>query len=164
MPAKKEINRNDIIEKIFEINNLDKQYSTFQLTSRKYIRVAKFFNIHDLLKQINECPDVKFILDNGYSINAQSLRYKTFYKNDTCVNCGLKGKFLALEMILPPSLKLPYNKKGFHLNLYAINEKGEEVLMTKDHIYPKAKGGRDVLSNMQTMCCHCNFDKADNIE
>ena len=33
--------------------------------------------------------------------------------------------------------------------------------MTKDHITPKAKGGKDHISNMQTMCSTCNWEKKD---
>ena len=33
--------------------------------------------------------------------------------------------------------------------------------MTKDHIIPKSKGGKNELSNYQTMCTYCNNEKAD---
>ena len=42
-----------------------------------------------------------------------------------------------------------------HFNLYAV-EDGRYVLMTKDHILAKARGGTDELYNYQTMCCTCN--------
>ena len=48
----------------------------------------------------------------------------------------------------------------FHLNLYGINN-GEEVMMTKDHIVPKSKGGSNGLKNMQTMCTVCNEIKGN---
>lgn len=32
-------------------------------------------------------------------------------------------------------------------------------MLTKDHIIPKAKGGRDILSNYQTACKVCNEEK-----
>ena len=50
------------------------------------------------------------------------------------------------------------------MNLYAINEKGEEVLMTKDHIEPKSLGGKNSLNNYQTMCTICNCEKGSKIE
>lgn len=40
-----------------------------------------------------------------------------------------------------------------------IDENGKEVLMTKDHIIPKSKGGANDISNYQTMCKRCNEAK-----
>ena len=37
----------------------------------------------------------------------------------------------------------------------------EGTLMTRDHILPKSKGGRDHISNMQTMCVDCNKAKGN---
>jgi hypothetical protein len=42
-----------------------------------------------------------------------------------------------------------------HFNLYAKRE-GELVQMTKDHIKPRSRGGKDHIGNMQTLCCRCN--------
>jgi hypothetical protein len=72
------------------------------------------------------------------------------------VTCGLEGSFFALEKA--PG-QIPY-----HLNLYALNAAGEEVLMTRDHIHPQSKGGTESLSNAQTMCQPCNLGKADAVE
>ncbi|RZA15647.1 MAG: HNH endonuclease, partial [Proteobacteria bacterium] len=47
------------------------------------------------------------------------------------------------------------------LILYCL--KGDvEVLMTKDHVIPIAKGGRDRLNNYQTLCIDCNRKKASS--
>lgn len=50
-------------------------------------------------------------------------------------------------------------KCGYHFNLYAIDKDGNEVLMTKDHILAKARGGKDRISNYQTCCKVCNETK-----
>lgn len=86
-----------------------------------------------------------------------SLRYITFRKSLACVKCGLVGSVMRLEMTRGSRDEIP------HFNLYARNEHGHLVLMTKDHIYPKSKGGRDIPENMQTMCEHCNGKKKDLI-
>lgn len=97
----------------------------------------------------------KFILDED-EMWANSQRYQTFfYRGCTCCKCGLKASYFAKER--------NYGSNGrYHLNLYGINEKGEEVLFTKDHIYPHSKGGINDITNYQTMCEKCNNNKSNN--
>jgi len=78
-----------------------------------------------------------------------------------CVTCGLCGEFFALERHLTTS---HYERLRYHFNLYGIDESGEEILFTKDHIVPKSKGGADNLKNLQTMCIICNAEKGDSIQ
>jgi len=93
---------------------------------------------------------------DGHNMRFGSQRYTTFYKNGTgCVECGIEGEFFAKER--HTAQETP------HLNLYAIDENGEEVLMTKDHIIPESKGGANVIENYQPMCAECNQEKADSV-
>ncbi len=87
-----------------------------------------------------------------YQVKMNSDRYHLFTRNLQCVSCGLVGSFMALE--LAPNSLHP------HFNLYAL-EGGCEVLMTKDHVKPVAKGGPDRDENYQTMCAICNNIKGD---
>ncbi len=97
-----------------------------------------------------------YIIFNGDRIKASSQRYQLFFtKGTTCVECGLKGSFFAKEKA--------ERDESFHLNLYGIDENGKEILMTKDHIIPKSKGGRNTLSNYQCMCAICNLRKGNKI-
>jgi len=90
----------------------------------------------------------------GDLINMTSLKLQTFKENGIrCRVCGCKGSYFAKEKYAAE----PY----FHLNLYAMKD-GKEVLMTKDHILPVVKGGRDRLNNFQTLCIDCNKKKADS--
>lgn len=90
----------------------------------------------------------------GYHVKINSLRLVTFKTKGTeCVSCGIRGEFFALE---------GEEGKRPHLNLYARRGK-REVLMTKDHILPVSRGGRDHLNNMQTMCSSCNARKGNTI-
>ncbi len=90
----------------------------------------------------------------GDLINMTSLKLQTFKENGIrCRMCGCKGSYFAKEKYAAE----PY----FHLNLYAMKD-GREVLMTKDHILPVVKGGRDRLNNFQTLCIDCNKKKADS--
>ena len=70
--------------------------------------------------------------------------------------CGLKASYFALER--------HEDQERFHLNLYGINDNNEEILFTKDHIYPKSKGGKSKIDNYQTMCIICNNKKKDCIQ
>ncbi|MBC7534025.1 MAG: HNH endonuclease [Oligoflexus sp.] len=89
---------------------------------------------------------------HGDAINVTSLKLQTFKDGGVrCRICGCKGEYFAKEKYADQ----PY----FHLNLYAVKD-GVEVLMTKDHIVPIAKGGRDKLNNFQTLCFDCNKKKA----
>lgn len=93
----------------------------------------------------------------GDIIKGNSQRYQTFFtKGLKCVCCGIEGKFFAKEKW--------ENQPSYHLNLYALDADGNEVLMTKDHIIPKSKGGKDHISNYQTMCEVCNMAKGDIFE
>lgn len=95
---------------------------------------------------------------DGDPLRANSTRYKVFHNSLICCTCGIKGKFFAKER------SLPVMSDKFHLNLYAVDENGEEVLMTQDHIIPRSKGGSNGVSNLQTMCCRCNCNKGNVME
>lgn len=99
-------------------------------------------------------PKVDFY---GDKMKATSQRYQVFFgKGMICVKCGIEGKFFAKER--------HETDRTYHLNLYAIDENGEEVLMTKDHIIPKSKGGKNSYENYQCMCARCNMEKGDKEE
>ena len=128
--------------------------------SRGLIRDPKVYTVDEVLphtlfveKRSNTAKKNKVDFD-GDLINMASDRYKTFAKHGVkCVTCGLEGTRFYKEKNQP--------HEGYHFNLYGVNEAGEEVLMTKDHIIPKAKGGKDILENYQTMCTVCNIEKSN---
>lgn len=94
---------------------------------------------------------------DGDLIKGNSQRYQTFFtKGCKCVVCGIEGKYFAKERHL--------QDKTYHLNLYAVDDNGDEILMTKDHIMPRSKGGIDDISNYQTMCKLCNEAKGNKLE
>lgn len=96
------------------------------------------------------------IMFDGDEIKANSQRYQLFFtKGFKCARCGIEGEFFAKE-------RYP-NSSRYHLNLYAIDKNGKEVLMTKDHIIPASKGGKNILSNYQTLCTVCNSAKGASI-
>lgn len=115
--------------------------------------------IRELTKDVlfeEDKRNAKVDLDGDF-IKGNSQRYQTFFtKGITCVCCGIEGKYFAKEKTI--------HDKSYHLNLYAIDKNGKEVLMTKDHILPKSRGGKDHIDNYQTMCINCNVAKGNNLE
>lgn len=94
--------------------------------------------------------------DNGLTIKPQSHRLVLFRtKGTVCVACDLQATHFVLE-----SAEADVTP---HLNLYARLD-GKEVMFTKDHIFPKSKGGPDKLENYQTMCKPCNSAKGALVE
>jgi len=128
-------------------------------TKPTYIRhsIIYDFSILNLVTDKPSNPKNKIKVElNGQTINISSLRLLTFKeKGVDCVACSTKGRFLALEKYIADRV--------YHINLYGLDAEGNEVLMTKDHILPKSKGGPDTLENMQTMCSPCNFFKSNDI-
>lgn len=110
--------------------------------------VFEMIGEHHLNIQQTMCKNKTNIIVDGYKVHPQSLRYATFYqKGVKCACCGKEGKYFQL-----------CGEDGSdrrHFNLYA--EDG--TLMTKDHIIPKAKGGKDTVENLQPMCVKCNKEK-----
>lgn len=92
---------------------------------------------------------------DGDLIYMDSHRYWVFkHKGTVCVTCGLEGTHFAKERA--------GDVESYHFNLYGIRD-GKEVMMTKDHIIPKSKGGIDHLDNYNPMCYDCNQEKGDKI-
>jgi len=84
-----------------------------------------------------------------YKIKTGSDRLKLFLANRSCVMCGREGTHFILEQ--------DENHQRPHLNLYS----ADGQLMTRDHIIPSSKGGKNHMSNYQTMCEECNNRKGD---
>lgn len=117
----------------------------------KMVRIAKlspeeFSEIH--------CTGDRTIY--GVRAYTASKRYSVFMKKGTkCVSCGAEGKFFALEK------HKKQKTDRYHFNLYAFTKNGNELLMTKDHIIPKSKGGKNSLINLQPMCTRCDKMKGN---
>lgn len=95
----------------------------------------------------------KYIEIDGYKVKTKDDRYLNFIKNGfKCSKCGIEGKYVNLEC---------NSQKGNHLNVYAEKD-GQPILLTKDHIYPKSKGGLNNIKNYQVLCEECNNMKGNN--
>lgn len=111
-------------------------------------------NIQEVLQNIGDFKRL-FL---GQQVKMNSIRYLTFSKKGcSCVECGIIGKYFAVE-------RHPNTENPYHLNLYAIDDQGDEVLITVDHIIPACKGGKRILNNLQPMCVVCNMKKGSKNE
>jgi 5-methylcytosine-specific restriction endonuclease McrA len=117
------------------------------------------YNIEEVLsKQVNPSgyrkrKENKVDFD-GDLIYMDSHRYWLFkHKGIECTCCGIKGEYFAKERA--------GNVQSYHFNLYGKRNDGTEVMLTKDHIIPKSKGGKDDLNNYNTLCYDCNQEKGD---
>lgn len=120
------------------------------------IRYPKKFTIEEVLSLVPEqtyVDDYYSIIDGQRfkRISQRLVLFKT--KGCKCVKCGLEGTVFYLE-------KHPKDKH-YHMNLYGYDINGNEVLMTKDHIIPKSKGGLNHMKNYQPMCIKCNEKKGN---
>lgn len=149
------LNREDIF-----VSNADIRFSKFK--SKEYLIRKETYSIEEVRDKVK---DILFEKDkrlakvdfDGDLIKGNSQRYQTFFtKGCKCVVCGIEGKYFAKERHL--------QDKTYHLNLYAVDDNGDEILMTKDHIIPRSKGGIDDISNYQTMCRLCNEAKGNKLE
>jgi 5-methylcytosine-specific restriction endonuclease McrA len=92
---------------------------------------------------------------DGDLINFGTKRLQVFAKKGlTCARCGTIGEFFVKE-------KHNRQAKYWHLGCYALDGDGNWVMMTRDHIIPRNRGGSDSLSNSQVLCFPCNQEKAD---
>ena len=120
-----------------------------RLKDKKKLVKIEEYGLEDVLPFISKSDDKKEYTVDGvtYKVRMDSDRYFVFLKDIRCVACGLEGQSMMLE--LNPGDDVP------HFNLYG-EEDGRLVLMTKDHILARSKGGPDELWNYQTMCNICN--------
>lgn len=118
----------------------------------KYKRLVKL-PVQEVIGMMNENGSlIKFIHEGkSYSISISN-RLRTFTKGISCVHCGLEGHFFWVEKQAGPR---------WHLNLYHQKRSGQLVMITSDHIVPRALGGTSYLENLQPMCRCCNQLKGE---
>jgi len=100
------------------------------------------------------------IILNGYSVGVSSIRLQCISANPTCVACGATGVLWILQKSMSKKGRISDHAMP-HLNLWALGNEDELILMTHDHIFPRSKGGPDTIENSQTMCAYCNEEKGN---
>jgi hypothetical protein len=144
------------LEKIVDCHPFGQEYENFrvqmdiaQMKDRKRLIHINCYSVDEIMSYITTDDSKRDFEVDGkkYSVRMNSDRYFVFQQSRVCVSCGLEGTKMMLD--INPGDNNP------HFNLYG-EEEGRLILMTKDHILAKSKGGLDELSNYQTMCSICN--------
>ena len=122
---------------------------------KRYYTISKA-DIDNTLRLLVKAKPLGRVTYKNYAMVTDTDRYENLYTHGCkCAMCGLEASFAAIE-------KNRYGKKSkYHLNVYVIAPDGKELVLTKDHIYPRALGGYDDLHNYQVLCERCNTKKGD---
>lgn len=119
------------------------------------IRKGRYYSVEEILPLVefrNNAPRKEL---DGDLINFATLRLQCFATHGiVCARCGILGELFFKE-------KLRRSDKFFHLGFYALDGYKKEIMITIDHVIPKSRGGKNRLSNLQTLCFPCNQDKGD---
>lgn len=129
------------------------------LVSRKEYKSLKSFYPEEILQLVGENEKAEIEV-NGvvYTAKLDTQRLLSFKKSVKCSKCGRVGTIISLDNhISSPNSLTP------HFNLYCV-EDGKFLLMTRDHIVPLKKNGKNSEDNSQTLCEFCNSIKGANCE
>jgi 5-methylcytosine-specific restriction endonuclease McrA len=124
-----------------------------------------FYEIDRTIKKLKREKGKKkyFFMGKNIKLKTSTPKNNVFIKNYNknnnickCDICGIKASYFTLE-------KSPDNDRNvYHFNLYTVHPKTfQEVYFNIDHIKPRAKGGTNLLVNMQLTCEDCNSKKGD---
>jgi 5-methylcytosine-specific restriction endonuclease McrA len=118
------------------------------------------FDADEVLSKVGKASGRSVRFEAGgetYSVSMGSARYRVFVRDGkTCLCCGRRGVKMLLQ-------KHRMDDPKPHFNLYAYDSEKGPILMTKDHIVPKSRGGSNRLDNLQTMCAPCNESKGAHV-
>lgn len=121
------------------------------MVNKTYIFKNKEYSVDEMIPFILS-ENTHIILENT-RVKVMGLRLESFIRKEPCITCGRQGTIFRI------AAGKHSKKKDWHLTLWS----NDGIQMTKDHIVPKSKGGRDSLNNIQTMCTKCNSKKGNQV-
>lgn len=112
------------------------------------------FSLNDIFENlVNGNKRIVYTVDEkDYAVKLNVKRFTTFKNNNKCVACGLEGTKFLLEQC--------QDSETAHFNMYGV-QNNQDILMTRDHVVPRSKGGGNTNENYATMCIICNNLKGD---
>lgn len=126
--------------------------------ARRYERLG-VLPLEEVVPRIGfNAPVYRF--SNRYNVSMASLRLRCLkVRGLNCEQCGLQAQYFAVERHSHKANRYP----APHLNLYGLDQQGREVMLTRDHYVPLAKGGHNGVSNARVLCERCNRKKSDKM-
>lgn len=115
---------------------------------RNYERI-QIFGIQDVIQHVGHRQSF-YVNGQKYKVRMNNERMKLLARSQTCACCGVQGSFFWLEK---------NGSNPAHFNLYGERYDGTLVMLTKDHIIPRSKGGKTEQDNLQVLCYDCNYQK-----
>jgi 5-methylcytosine-specific restriction endonuclease McrA len=129
------------------MNNINHKYDIY--------KTYEIFEIFNSLKN-NELPDKILYHHKDYDDSLKRTNIiKQLINRDGlfCKKCKKVPEYFALGKD---------NRNRWHLDLYSFDN--DHYMFTIDHIFPKSRGGENILENYQLLCKPCNELKSDKIE
>lgn len=124
--------------------------------SMKLKKIIESNFVFDALKKFKKHIVVE-IDDKKIKLPIFRERYFFYLFNSKCNCCGLEGSHFAINEQL-----LKDEKSLYHLNFISfVNNK--YTLLTKDHIIPRSRGGKNCNDNYQLLCEYCNGIKSNSL-
>lgn len=122
------------------------------LRQQKWIKTYERHSILTVESLLSLIPDYQILMTADLEVSIRGKRLRVYAeKGVVCVTCGIIGTHFAIER--------HHGHRRWHLNLYCDNGR----MMTIDHIIPKSRGGKGVMSNLQPMCFNCNNRKGSKM-
>jgi len=141
-----------IIKSLDKILNLDNHRIKRDVSNRSLVKIYEYDRF---VKGFRGQASKHTRVICGYKVKMGSIKLRCLkIKGFTCKYCGIDAEFMAIDKTVDGN---------FFINFYGVDEYGHDVMMTVDHIYPKAHGGKNLIHNLATTCSCCNLFKGNKI-
>ncbi len=115
-----------------------------------FLKVNPMVSLRTIQRQVLKASNNEitlYDLRKGYLLNNPHLIFKPRKKSQHPIRVKIRWEV--------------FERDNFRCVACGLTSK--ETILNVDHIYPKSKGGKDNLNNLQTLCALCNLGKRDRV-